>query len=508
MREDWVEVEIKDVGTVIAGGTPKTAIPEYWGDDFSWISPSDLTGYTNTYISKGKKSISKLGLAKSSARLIPKGSVLFSCRAPIGYVAIAHNELTTNQGFKSLAPREVVISEFVYHYFKSIKWLAEKNAGGTTFKEISTSSFSALPFPLPPLPEQRAIVSKIEQLFSELDNGIANLKTAQHQLKVYRQAVLKQAFEGELTKEWRAKQNDLPTADELLKQIKEEREAHYQKQLVDWKEAVKDWEKNSEKGKKPSKPKQLKKPSSDDLPDQPFDLPTSWLWSDLYELTSKVSDGPFGSHLKGEDYIDAGIRVVRLENIKSLMFDDSKRSFVNQAKYESISQHTVYPGEIIFSTFIADETKVVILPEVFDFAINKADCVQIKPWSLVSNRFLQYYLASSISYSLLVNQVHGATRPRVNTTQLKLLFVPMCSTIEQHQIVQEIESRLSVCDKLEESITQSLLKAEALRQSILKKAFEGRLLTEVELAACKKEKDWEPAGVLLGRVKQEKAKKK
>ncbi len=98
--------------------------------------------------------------------------------------------------------------------------------------------------------------------------------------------------------------------------------------------------------------------------------------------------------------------------------------------------------------------------------------------------------------------MHGATRPRINTTQLKSINIPICCLEEQHQIVQEIESRLSVCDKLAESINESLQKAEALRQSILKKAFAGQLLTEAELAACRKEPDWEPAEQLLQRIQK------
>jgi type I restriction enzyme S subunit len=196
LREDWGLVKLAEIGEIYSGGTPKTKNEEYWGDEVSWISPSDLSGYASKFISKGQKSITELGLSKSSAKLIPAGSILFSSRAPIGYVVIANNDLSTNQGFKSISPSSFIFNEFVYYYLKSSKNLAEQNASGTTFKEISKKAFSELPFPLPSLPEQRAIVAKIEELFSDLDKGIADLKRAQDQLKVYRQAVLKKAFEG------------------------------------------------------------------------------------------------------------------------------------------------------------------------------------------------------------------------------------------------------------------------------------------------------------------------
>src|SRR5690606_6018332 len=115
-----------------------------------------------------------------------------------------------------------------------------------------------VPVFIPPFPEQRKIVEKLDELISELDNGITNLRAAKDKLEIYRQAVLKKAFEGELTKEWREQQTDLLTADELLEQIQEERLKHYENQLTEWEEAVVKWETNGKQGKKPSKPKKFK----------------------------------------------------------------------------------------------------------------------------------------------------------------------------------------------------------------------------------------------------------
>lgn len=164
----WVKTIIADIGLVVSGGTPSTKTSKYWGDEINWITPSDLTGYTNKHISFGVKSLSREGLKNSSARLIPEGSILFSSRAPIGYVAIASSELCTNQGFKSLLPAGNISSDFIYYYFKFIKHIAERVATGTTFKEISGRAFSSLPVVLPPVNEQHRIVAKIEELFSEL----------------------------------------------------------------------------------------------------------------------------------------------------------------------------------------------------------------------------------------------------------------------------------------------------------------------------------------------------
>jgi|WetSurMetagenome_2_1015567.scaffolds.fasta_scaffold45119_2 type I restriction enzyme, S subunit len=199
LPEGWVWATVGDIGIVISGGTPSTRNPKFWGDDIPWITPADLSNYNEMYISKGLRCISKEGLDFSSAKLIPRRSILFSSRAPIGYVAIAKNDLTTNQGFKNLVITNSLSSEFVYYYFKTIKALAEKMASGTTFLELSATKFSQIPIPLPPLNEQSRIVSKIEELFSELDHAKKGLEKAKRQLEVFRQSLLKRAFEGKLT---------------------------------------------------------------------------------------------------------------------------------------------------------------------------------------------------------------------------------------------------------------------------------------------------------------------
>ncbi|WP_456441661.1 restriction endonuclease subunit S, partial [Caldithrix abyssi] len=223
IKKGWLKVLLGDIGEIVSGGTPSTKIPEFWNGDIPWITPADLSGYNKKYISHGKKNITFEGLQKSSAKLLPEGSILFSSRAPIGYVVIAKNKLATNQGFKNIIPSKQIFNEYVYYYLKSAKNLAEDFASGTTFKEISAKNFARLPIPLPPLPEQSAIVARIEELFSRLDKGIETLQQVKQQIKVYRQAVLKWAFEGKLTAEWREQQKaqgTLPTAEELLKQIK------------------------------------------------------------------------------------------------------------------------------------------------------------------------------------------------------------------------------------------------------------------------------------------------
>ncbi len=195
--EHWQIKKLGEVGEIVSGGTPSTKVSEYWNGNISWISPADLSGYSEKIIFKGRKSITESGLINSSARLIPKGSILFSSRAPIGYVVIAGNEVCTNQGFKSIVPSKSIFNEYLLYFLKASKQNAEKVASGTTFKEISLKAFSQLEIPLPPLPEQQVIVAKIEELLSDLENGKQQLQTAQQQLNIYRQSLLNILATGE-----------------------------------------------------------------------------------------------------------------------------------------------------------------------------------------------------------------------------------------------------------------------------------------------------------------------
>jgi len=165
----WAWCRLGDIGEIIGGGTPSTSIEEYWNGEISWITPADLSNYSDKYIAQGKRNITQLGLDNSSAKLIPKGSILFSTRAPIGYVVIADRPLSTNQGFKSLSLSINMSEEFVYYFLLAEKERIKLLASGTTFQELSASAFSKILIPLPPLAEQHRIVQQIETFFASFD---------------------------------------------------------------------------------------------------------------------------------------------------------------------------------------------------------------------------------------------------------------------------------------------------------------------------------------------------
>ncbi len=424
----------------MAGGTPSTKKNEYWGMDVCWITPLDLSGYKEKYISKGRKSLTKLGLEKSSARLIPKGSILFSSRAPIGYVAIAANELATNQGFKNLIPSPIIESDFLYYYFKSIKKMAYELASGTTFKELSAARFAKIPVPVPHKKEQQVIVEKIEELFSDLDNAVENLQKARAQLKVYRQSILKNAFEGKLTN------------------------------------------KNVKEG----------------------ELPKGWKLVRIEEIAD-VGTGATPLKSNKSYYENGKIPWITSGALNDLFVRDAT-DFVNEKAIRETNLK-VYPKHtLLLAMYGEGKTRGKCSELLIDACTNQAIAAiyftnhdnRIKP-------YLKYYLLKN--YDDIRKLASGGVQPNLNLGIVKntILSVPP-SFEEQKAIVAEIESRFSVCDQMEETIETSLKQAEALRQSILKQAFEGKLTEQWRKDHTDLISGENSAVALLAKIKTEKEK--
>lgn len=180
-----------EIAEVVGGGTPRTSDPKnFESGSIAWLTPADLSGYSEKYISHGSRFITERGLRSSSARLFPEGTVMFTSRAPIGYSAIARNPIATNQGFKSFVLKPGVLPDYVYWWLKGAKQLAESMASGTTFLELSGAKAKQLPIPIAPIEDQRRIVAEIEKQFSRLDEAVANLKRVKANLKRYERATV------------------------------------------------------------------------------------------------------------------------------------------------------------------------------------------------------------------------------------------------------------------------------------------------------------------------------
>ena len=192
---NWSECTLSDIGSVVAGGTPSKSKPEYYADQgIAWITPKDLSVNKSKFISHGENDISELGFSKSSAAKMPAGTILFSSRAPIGYIAIAQNEVTTNQGFKSVIPNENIGTAYLYFLLKNLLSTIEGMASGSTFKEISGSAMKSVPTVMPDADTIQLFSSFCEPVFKKQEI----LEAENQRLFALRDSLLPKLMSGEL----------------------------------------------------------------------------------------------------------------------------------------------------------------------------------------------------------------------------------------------------------------------------------------------------------------------
>jgi type I restriction enzyme S subunit len=340
--------------------------------------------------------------------------------------------------------------------------------------------------PLPPLPEQRRIVAKIEELFAKLDAGVAALKKVKAQLKRYRQAVLKHAFEGKLTAAWREAHNDeLEPASVLLERIKKERGEN----------AI-----AGVRASHPVPPERIRRgdrpvaPTGVDRSDLP-ELPEGWVWTRIGEITEKMQYGT--SEKADEDASD--IPVLRMGNIQDgrLVFENLK---FYPRDWPQLEEFILQDGDVLFNrtnsaelvgktaVYKGSHQKAVFASYLIRIRVNKGAYDPDMLSSFVNSFYGRRYITSVVS-----QQVGQAN---VNGTKLSLMPIPLPPLAEQHKIVEEIERRFSIADEAERVVEQSLKQAERLRQSILKRAFAGKLVPQ--------DPTDEPAEELLKRIREAK----
>jgi type I restriction enzyme, S subunit len=465
LPKSWVWTTLGEIGTVASGGTPSTKEPSNFDGEIPWVTPADLTGYTKKFIGKGRRNLTKRGLDHSSAALLPAGAVLFSSRAPVGYVAIASNPLATNQGFKNLILQDWISPDYVYYYLMASKQLAESFASGTTFLEVSGSRFARIPIPLCPRPEQCRIVAKVEELFTKLDAGVKSLQTVKVQLKRFRQSVLKSAFDGKVTEEWRRTHRDeLEPASMLLERIKEE-----QRKTV---------------------PKKYETPPLDTT--NLSELPKGWAWTRVGEVATRIQYG--SSEKATED--PSGVPVLRMGNIQegNLVLEDLK---YYSKDCQQLNDFMLDPGDVLFNR--TNSAELVGKTAVYEHWHPKAAFASYLIRVKVNDRiydpqilafFINSYYGRRYVASVVSQQVGQAN---VNGKKLSAMPIPLTSLSEQKAIAEEIKRCFSITEEVEKTVVNGLRQAEKLRQSILKCAFEGKLIPQ--------DPSDEPASVLLERIK-------
>lgn len=377
-----------------------------------------------------------------------------------------------------------MVNDYAFYFLQSKYQQINTRAKGVGIPHVDPALLWNYDFPIAPLNEQHRIVAKIEELFSELDKGIENLKTAQAQLKVYRQALLKHAFEGKLTAQWRAENQDkLETAVALQQRIQQERAQRYQQQLADW---------QANGGSKPKAPKPLPPLTAEELAELP-ELPEGWGWVRLASIVTVIS----GYAFKSSDFVSTGVPVVKIANVGYSEFVDKDQEYLDNYFLQTQKDFLISPDDFLLALtrpITNNSTKVCRYPKnapvaLLNQRVSAMKNVEINP------EFLYSYFGTSFFKESIRSKFSETLQPNLSPKDLEACPIPICSITEQMQIFNEIESRLSEIDQLELTIAYSLQQAESLRQSILKRAFSGQLVPQ--------DPHDEPASALLARIRAE-----
>ena len=404
--------------------------------------------------------------------IVNKGDILIGMSGSIGKVSFYEEDypalLNQRVGKLNLYDNDTFQKDFFAYLLISLESSIIQIAKGMGVQNISSKDIEQLKIPIPPLETQQAIVNKIESLFDEIDEGIGRLKTAAQQIQQYRQSLLKNAFNGELTKEWRSKHADaLPSENELLAQIQTTREQHHAQQLADWQTAVSQWEQNGKEGKKPSKPKAPTQAVK--FEDNFADLPSGWIWgklSDLGELArGKSKHRPRNDKkLFGGKYPFIQTGEVRAANRIIKKYEQTYSEF-------GLEQSKLWQKGTLCITIAANIAETAFLG--FD-ACFPDSIVGFSASKAVLPEYIELFIKSA--RTKIESYAPATAQKNINLNTLENLIVPYCSLTEQTQIVAILESKLTACDQLAAELAKQLKQAELLKQAVLKAAFSGSLL--------------------------------
>ena len=391
MNSKW---EIKKMPEVIewgSGGTPKATVKEYYENgDIPWLIIGDLN---NGIVTKSETKITKLGLDNSSAKMIPPNTLLVAMYGSIGKLGITGIECCTNQAIAFAKKMHGVTTKYMFYYMAMMKSkLISKGKGGTQ-KNISQTVLNSLDVIVPPMKEQHRIVTRIEELFSQLDSGVETLEKTKEQLKVYRQAVLKEIFE---------KYNN---------------------------------------------------------------------FCKISEVCSNIVDCPHST----PKWASSGKLCLRTTNFRRGYLDLSEPNYVSDETFEErIKRLKPCKGDVLYSREGAILGIACIIPDNTELCLGQR-MMLLRANEEYSPFFIMHWLNSPYVTNYIRTITGGSASPHVNVGDIKSQRIPKINLEEQNNAVKEIESRLSVCDSIEKTIDTALQEAEALRQSILKQAFEGGL---------------------------------
>lgn len=472
---NWKFVKIKDISRIIHYGYTASSNPSPVGPKMLRI-----TDIQNDRVDWNKVPFCKINNDDIEKYRLKNGDIVFARTGATVGKSFLINGSIPDSVFASYLIRIILyhrlLSKYVYYFFKTSNYWKQisQSSAGIGQPNVNATKLSNIEIPLPPLPEQHRIVAKIEELFTKLDAGVEALRKAKALLKQYRQSVLKAAVEGKLTEEWRKEHaGEIEPASVLLERIQAERKARLGSKY------------------KPPKPIDTSK-----LPE----LPEGWGWANIEDVGANernaIVDGPFGSNLKVVHYDPNGqIPVVSITNIDE-GYNDRNLRYINHNKFNEIKRSAIKPGDILMAKIGSSYGKCGYYPDNMPIGIIPANMLKVTVNCSVNKSYLFHYF-KSLSFKRRLDKIMKSTaQPAFNVTTFKNIAVPLPPKIEQDIIVMELSRLISLIDESDQIIDAELKRSQSLRQSILKRAFEGKLVPQDPADP--------PASELLERIRKEK----
>ena len=421
--ESWEWVRLGEISFITSGGTPSRTVSSYWGGDIPWVKISDISG---KYVTKTEEKITLLGLESSSAKIFPKGTLLYTIFATIGTVGILDIDAATNQAIAGVTFYGQYNLDYLYYILLGLKDILVAKGKGMAQMNINQTILKNTPIPLPPLAEQQRIVAKIEELmpmvkeYGKAEERLASLN--EEFSEKLKKSILQQAIQGKLTERDPA---DEP-AFELLKRIKAEKE-----QLI--------------KAGKIKKEKPFSPITEEEIP---FEIPDGWIWVRIGDICS-VINGDRGQNYPAKSTLShTGIPFISALNLNGkTVINDDNLLCLSEAQYQKLVSGKLVQGDIVVcirgslgkhGRYPFEKGAIASSLVIMRSSLN----------TTVLDDYLMLYLDTPLFFLEIKRFDNGTAQPNLAAKSLERFLIPLPSLAEQQRIVDCVNELLAVCDAL------------------------------------------------------------
>lgn len=463
----WTRPTLSELGAWGSGGTPSRKDPHAYGQGIPWLKIGDLA---DGPVLSAQEEITEHGLSHSSAKRLPENTLLIAMYGSIGKLGLTRFPCATNQAIAFCKPNKQVDLRYLFYALMRERQALTKFGQGGTQSNISQTILKRHRIPVAPTQQQPQIASKIDELFSQIDEGEHALKRVQTLVERYRQSVLKAAVTGELTRDWRARQENqsAESGEALLQRILKARRAAWEKAEL---------AKMTAKGKTPANDAWKKKynepaaPKTDSLPS----LPPNWIWASVEQLTTRITSGS----RDWKRFYDCGDSVfIMAQNVRLGSLDLSHIQNVDPPEGDRDAERSaVHEHDLLVTIVGANTGDVCRVPKPLEKHYVCQSVALARPaLSAISNFLETYLIAVDGGQAQFAEYIYGAGRPHLSFEQLRETCIPIPPLAEQALIDDILTSKKIEIESIRCALKSALTQSIGLRQSVLRSAFSGQLI--------------------------------